>query len=299
MKPELGKRWYTRGFLGASALLAATPTAALAAQAPEPVSPGASPRQPELTSAAPESRERVAEREPSKRAGDEVQRLDYVESAYGSSPRTVFAGVSGTAISSSEERAQLGLLLGGSPLPRLTLHGMVGRDGKGHFAPWLAAQYAFWGGGPERHALGALVQYKTEGFTEAGGELELGALFSLRPGRFQLDLAAIFGIGLEEDEKEEKAPGKDDGEADAEGKLRFAYRIFEPLRAGVIGRFRQRVVGERSLAGGKSWDFIGGAELVASLGPCAISASGGPTTLGVAGGVGAYGLLSVALFSGL
>jgi len=230
-------------------------------------------------------------------AADEAQRLSFVENAYGSAPRTIFAGVSGLAISSSEERAQVGVLIGGSPLKRLTIHGLVGRDGKGHFAPWLAAQYAFLGGLKERYALGALAQYKTEGFTEAGGELELGALFSLRPGRFHLDVGALFGVGLEEEEAERE--GEEEGEADVEGKLRFGYNVLEPLRVGVVGRFRQRVVGERSLAGGKGWDFIGGGEVVASLGPCAISASGGPTTLGVADGVGAYGMLSVALFSAL
>ncbi len=198
-------------------------------------------------------------------AADEAQRLSFVENAYGSSPRSVFAGLSGLAISNSDERAQLGVLLGGSPLERLTVHALVGRDGKGHFAPWLAVQYAFLGGLQQRYALGALAQYKAEGFTEAGGELEFGALFSVRPGRFHLDAAAFFGFGLE-DEGEAKKPGQDDGEADAEGKLRVAYDIFGPLRAGAVGRFRRRVVGERSLAGGKSWDFIGGGELVASLG---------------------------------
>jgi len=260
----------------------------------------------ETTALAPGARPRATDREaqaekPSVEpvAAHEAQRLSFVENAYGSSRGVVFAGVSSLAISSSEERAQLGVLFGGSPLPRLTLHGLVGRDGKGHFAPWLAAQYTFVGGGHEHHALGALLQYKTEGFTEAGGELELGALFSLRPGRLRLDVAALFGIGLEEEEAAMRAAGEEEGEADAEGKLRLGYQVLASVQVGIVGRFRQRVIGERSLAGGKSWDFIGGGEVVASLGPCAIAASGGPTTLGVADGVGAYGMLSVALFSAL
>lgn len=260
----------------------------------------------ETTALAPGARPRATDREaqaekPSVEpvAAHEAQRLSFVENAYGSSRGVVFAGVSSLAISSSEERAQLGVLFGGSPLPRLTLHGLVGRDGKGHFAPWLAAQYTFVGGGHEHHALGALLQYKTEGFTEAGGELELGALFSLRPGRLRLDVATLFGIGLEEEEAAMRAAGEEEGEADAEGKLRLGYQVLASVQVGIVGRFRQRVIGERSLAGGKSWDFIGGGEVVASLGPCAIAASGGPTTLGVADGVGAYGMLSVALFSAL
>jgi hypothetical protein len=266
-------------------------------RAPEPSStePARDPSKP-----APAGREEPTPEQVTKPvAADEAQRLSFVENAYGSSARSVFAGVSGLAISSSDQRSQLGVLLGGSPLKRLTLHGLVGRDGKGHFAPSLAVQYAFLGGLEERYALGALAQYKAEGFTEAGGELEFGALFSLRPQRFHLDFAAIFGVGLEEEEEERKKAGEEEGEADAEGKLRVAYDVLGPLRAGVVGRFRKRVIGERSLAGNKSWDFIAGGELVVSLGPCAISASGGPTTLGVADGVGAYGMLSVALFSAL
>jgi hypothetical protein len=272
-------------------------TAALAAKRlPEPAS--TEPASFASTAPAPASERPAPEPSAQPQAANEVQRLSFVENAYGTSKGNVFAGVSGLAISNSDERARVGVLLGGSPLKDLTLHGMVGRDGKGHFAPWLAAQYTILGGGTRRHALGALAQYKTEGFTEAGGELELGALFSLRPGLFFIDLAAIVGIGLEE-EGEEGKEGEEEGEADGEAKLRFGYQLFEPLRIGAVGRLRKRLEGERGLAGGKTWDFIGGAEAVASFGPCAVSASGGPSTVGVASGVGAYGMLSVALFSPL
>jgi hypothetical protein len=274
---------------GVAAAVEATPATA----SPEPTGLGRP-----VAAAAPQREQEVPEPSPKAAAANEVQRLSFVENAYGTSKGKLFAGVSSLAISSSDERAQVGLLFGGSPLKNLTLHGLVGRDGKGHFAPLLAAQYTILGGSAQRYALGALAQYKTEGFTEAGGEAELGALFSLRPGLFLFDLATIVGIGLEEEEGE-AGKEEEEGEADAEGKLRFAYQVFEPLRIGAVGRLRKRLVGERSLAGGKTWDFIGGGEVVASFGPCAVSASGGPTTVGVADGVGAYGMLSVALFSAL
>jgi hypothetical protein len=194
------------------------------------------------------------------------------------------------ASSNSAQRTQAGVLLGGSPLEGLTLHGLVGRDAKGRFAPWLAAQWAFLGGGRADYALALFGQYKAEGLTEAGGEAEGGLLSSWRSGSFILDAGLIAGAGVEEEEV---------GEFDAEQKLRAGFALVGPVRGSLVLRVRERVAGERPLSGGRTWDALGGPELLASLGPLALAASGGPTTVGVSQGLGAYGMLSVALYSGL
>lgn len=276
-------------------LAPAFPARALAASsAPEAIEQAPSPAHTEAPRQLPDTAAAV---EPARVAADEVQRMSYVESAYGASPGTVFAGAVSQLDSNAPKAAQAGMLFGGSPLRRLTLTALLGRDEKARFAPSLAAQFLAWGGGQEHHALGVLAQYKAEGFTEAGGEVELGPLYSFRPGRFRLDAGALFGIGLEEEGA--AGGGEEAGEADVEGKLRIGYQVFAPLRLGLLGRFRRRVSGERSLAGGKTWDFVGGGELVTSFGPFAIAASGGPTTVNVASGVAAYGMLSLALMTKL
>ncbi len=226
----------------------------------------------------------------SPRALDEVPRIGVVESAFGSRARTVFVGAEGLFSSNSSHSTQGGMLLGGSPLPRLTLYGMFGRDAEGRFSPSATAQYAFLGAEGAQHALAGLVQYKAEGFTEAGGELELGVLTGLHRSRWLLNVGAVAGFGLEEEEE---------GEVDAEGKLRVAYDVLDSVRVGILARFRERLAGERRLPGDRNWDFIGGPEVAGTFGPFMLSASGGPTTFGVADGVGAYGMLTLAAVSRL
>lgn len=245
---------------------------------------------PTLVSATPpaEQRKPAEPSPPSFHAADEVPRLGLVESAFGTTSGVVFAGLSGIAVSNSSEHTQAGVLLGGSPLRRLTLYGLFGRDGEGRFSPSATAQYAFLGGAGESHALSGLVQYKAEGFTEAGGELELGVLTGFHHARWYLNLGALTGFGLEEEEE---------GEIDAEGKARVGYDVLDSLRLGVLARFRERLAGDRRLAGGRNWDFIGGPEITGSFGPFVLAASGGPTTLGVSDGVGAYGMLTLAAAS--
>jgi len=229
-------------------------------------------------------------------AADEIPRIGVVESAFGSSRGVVFAGLQGLGVSNSSEHAHAGLLVGGSPLPRLTLHGLFGRDGKGNFSPTVSAQFAFLGSQREGYALSVLAQYKAEGFTEAGGELESGLFAAFRRHGWYVNLGALVGFGLEE-EGEEGGAKEEEGEVDAEGKLRIGYEVLGALRVGAIARFREQLSGERRLAGGKNWDFLGGPELIGSFGPWMVAASGGPTTLGVADGVGAYGMLTFAAAS--
>ena len=174
-------------------------------------------------------------------AADEIPRIGVVESAFGSSRGVVFAGLQGLAVSNSDEHAHAGLLLGGSPLSRLTLYGLFGRDGKGNFSPSVSAQFAVLGGAREGYALSLLAQYKAEGFTEAGGELESGLFAAFRRHGWYVNLGALVGFGLEE-EGEEAYGKEEEGEVDAEGKLRVGYEVLSALRLGVVARFREQLL---------------------------------------------------------
>ena len=223
---------------------------------------------------------------PRRDARDEAPRLGLVESPYGLAPGAFMAGLTGTTTSKqSENHTEGGVRLGVSPLSRLTVHGLVGRDDKGHFSPVLTANVRLLGGLSEGYAIGLLAQYKAEGFAELGGEAEIGALAAMRAGRLSLMGNLVAGVGVEEEEV---------GEMDGEVKARIGYDVASFFRVGAEGQFRRRLAGDRSLAGGRKMDALGGPQLTWLAGPVALALAGGPTTVGVAQGSGAYGMLTVA-----
>jgi hypothetical protein len=130
------------------------------------------------------------------------------------------------------------------------------------------------GGSEQGLALGAMASYRAEGFAEIEGEIELGALFSVTQRRFHASTNVVVGTGVEE------------SEVDGELKLRLGYDLTSWLRAGVDGRFRCRLGGDRALPGGRVGDAIGGPELLLRYGEFLLGASAGPSTVGVADGVG-------------
>ena len=153
----------------------------------------------------------------------------------------------------------------------------------------MTAHYRLVGSLEEGAALGALAQYKTEGFTKAGGEAELGLTGGIRSRRgFTLDINLVAGLGVEEQEV---------GEMDAEGKVRIGYDVLEALRLGAEGQLRRRVASERALAGGRKWDAVAGPQVLTRLGQVSVAATGGVTTVSVVSGVGAFGLVSVTAMS--
>ena len=222
---------------------------------------------------------------------DNVAVTDLVENPFGTKRSMVFAGATGTGVTqNSTDTAQGGVILGGSPVNRLTLHGFVGRDENGRLAPSATIHVRFLGDYAAGYALGALVRYKTEGFTEAGGEAEIGITGGFHRGGFHLDANLVGGLGVEESEM---------GEVDAEGRLRLGYDVIRFVRLGAVGQVRSRLAGDRALAGGHTWDAMGGPAISAWHNRFLLCLNGGPSTVGVANGLGAYGMVTLAAVSDL
>jgi len=222
---------------------------------------------------------------------DNVAVTDLVENPFGTKRSMVFAGATGTGVTqNSTDTAQGGVILGGSPVNRLTLHGFVGRDENGRLAPSATIHVRFLGDYAAGYALGALVRYKTEGFTEAGGEAEIGITGGFHRAGFHLDANLVGGLGVEESEM---------GEVDAEGRLRLGYDVIRFVRLGAVGQVRSRLAGDRALAGGHKWDAMGGPAISAWYTRFLLCLNGGPSTVGVANGVGAYGMVTLAAVSDL
>jgi hypothetical protein len=220
---------------------------------------------------------------------DETPRHAFVESAFGPAKGSMFASLTGTGtLDKAGNQGEAGVRIGGSPVNGLTLHALVGRDAAGKWAPTATLHYRFLGSLEEGFALGVLGQYKTEGFTEAGGEAELGLTMGLRRQRFYLDANAVAGLGVEESEV---------GEMDAEGKLRSGFELGSAVRLGAEGQFRRRLAGDRLLSGGRRWDALGGPQLLLGLDRFVIAATAGATTVNVVEGVGAFGMLTVSAFT--
>lgn len=217
---------------------------------------------------------------------EQVPRLGLVDTAHGLPAGVGFVALSGQGTSArSENAAEGGVRLGLAPVSRLTIHGYAGRNARGELAPELAAQVRLLGGIERGGSLGVMAQYKAEGFSELGGELEVGVLGSLRRGGWNLTGNVVLGAGLEEEEE---------GEMDGEIKVRVTRELGSGARVGVEGQGRRRLGGPNRLAGGRDQDVLGGALLGWGGGPLVLSLSFGPSTRGVASGVGAYGLLVVA-----
>ena len=123
-------------------------------------------------------------------------------------------------------------------------------------------------------ALGAAATYRAEGFGHIVGEMEGALLLSFAQRGFYADLNGIFGAAFAE------------REMDSEVKLRIGYDVTPWLRIGGDSRFRMRVGGGKFLAGGRSFDAIGGPELLFGHKNFFAGVSGGPSTVGVAQGFG-------------
>lgn len=165
-----------------------------------------------------------------------------------------------------------------APIDRLTLFADAQRDVFGHFAPSLAAITRVAGEPNDGWSLGLLGKFKVEGFGigpnhETESEIEAGAVVSYAAGRVHLDLDGITGAGL-----------GDDGEIDAEARVRFGGDITRAVRLGLDGQARWRVTGTTALAAGRTWDFAGGPQLVVIPGRWFVALTAGPSTMNVPDG---------------
>ncbi len=216
---------------------------------------------------------------------DEVPRHAFVESPFNLQRGTVFA--SGTAQVVPTEQKTLtsgGVRIGASPVERLSAHVLLGRNAANGWSPSATAHLRILGSLQQGFALGLMATYKAEGFSELGGEAEVGVTAGFRTTRFYLDMNAVGGRGLEEHEE---------GETDGELKLRTGYSLTPALRLGVEGQARRRFSGAQLAPNGRQWDAYGGPQLVAALGTFVLAATGGVTNATPDGHSGGFGLMTV------
>ena len=215
-------------------------------------------------------------------------RYAFVESPWGFDKPGMFAALAaGGVTAKGQSESQGGVRVGGA-YDRLTVHALLGRGLDQRWSPTATAHVRLLGSPQGSYSLGVMGQYKAEGFTEAGGEVEMGLTFGLRQSRFYLEANALAGAGLEEEEG---------GEVDAEGKLRLGFRALDALRLGAEGQFRQRLSGDRRLPGNRTNDWTAGPQLIWATGPVFAAVTGGATSQ--LGQTGSFGVLSVGAVSGL
>jgi hypothetical protein len=213
----------------------------------------------------------------------------YAYSAQGVPAGTVGAQAYGLGLEAKGQRAIAGGggTVWGSPVDRLTLVGDGARDQFGNFAPSAAAMVRLLGDPAQGFTLSALGKFKIEGFgvgpnDELESEVELGMLLSYARQGWHLDANAIGGHGT-----------GDDGDADAEGRLRIGRDLGDLVRVGADGQARYRLAGAAPLLGGRTWDFAAGPQLLVGQSHFFGSLTAGPATMGVASGIGWTAIASV------
>jgi hypothetical protein len=215
----------------------------------------------------------------------------YAYTAYGTEAKTYGVQAYGLGLVAAGQDAVVGGggAVWGSPLRGLTFVVDGQRNLSREFSPSAAAIVRLYGSGIEGFSVGALGKFKVDGFAggpsrdEVESEVELGALVSYRDINWYLDANAVAGQGT-----------GDDGETDAEGRLRFGRYLGTYVRLGLDGQVRARVAGPRVLPNGRSWDFAAGPQATVAWNRFYGSMTAGPSTVGlVSRNVGWSAMLSV------
>ncbi|MET0591509.1 MAG: hypothetical protein ABW133_02345 [Polyangiaceae bacterium] len=224
-------------------------------------------------------------------ARSDVPILAFAYSAYGVAANTWGAQAFGTGLAASGQDAVAGGggAIWGSPLERLTLIVDARRSLSREFTPSAAGIVRLYGDPRDGLSLGALGKFKVDGFSagpdgdEVESEIEAGALVSYVQSGWQLDANAIGGMGL-----------GDDGEADAELRLRLGRNLGSAVRVGIDGQARMRLSGERDLPNGRNWDFAAGPQVMVVSERFFGALTVGPSTTGlVTNNVGWLAMLSL------
>jgi hypothetical protein len=228
---------------------------------------------------------------PARSALTEAPTVAYAYTAHGASAGTMGAQTYGLGLAGrGDGRGAIvggGVTVWGAPIDRLTLVGDASRDAFGEFAPSAAAIVRVLGRPGDGFSLGVLGKFKVDGFAvgpnkEMESEIESGLLLSYARSGWHGDLNAIGGVGT-----------GDDGEVDAEARLRLGKDLGDIARIGVDGQMRYRVHGDNALVGGRTWDFAGGPQVMVVRGPFFAALTGGPATMGVYHGVGLTGVVTL------
>lgn len=212
----------------------------------------------------------------------------YTYTATGVPAGTLGAAVYGNGVMSSGNKiGGGGATVWGSPVERLTLVADAQRDIFGNFAPSAAGIVRLYGKPNDGLSLGAIGKFKVDGFgvgpnNEMESEIEGGMLLSYTRAGYHLDMNAITGFGT-----------GDDGEIDAEGRLRIGKDLGGMFRVGVDGQGRYRMAGAKSLPGNRTWDFAAGPQLLVGSNHFFGSVTAGPTIMNVSNGVGWTGIVSI------
>jgi hypothetical protein len=203
----------------------------------------------------------------------------YAYSAHGTEAKTLGVHAYGLGMVAAGQDGTVGGggAIWGSPIDRLTLIVDGQRNLSREFSPSAAAIFRIYGDGREGFSLGALGKFKIDGFAggpdrdEVESEIEIGGLVSYRDAAWYLDANAIAGRGT-----------GDEGETDAEGRLRFGRELGEHVRLGIDGQVRARLAGPRYLANGRTWDFVAGPQAAFDWRQFYGALTAGPTTMALA-----------------
>ena len=209
---------------------------------------------------------------------NEVPIIAYAYQAYGASKGTVGAQAYGLGLGATGQRGIVGggISVWGSPIDRLTLIGDAQRNVFGNFSPSAAVVFRLLGTPGDGWSLGALGKFKVDGFAggptknEIESEIELGLLASYVRDGWHLDMNAIAGRGT-----------GDDGETDAEGRLRIGKDVARLVRLGIDGQARVRLSGPKYLPNGQIWDFAAGPQIMIGSKAFFGALTGGPATMGL------------------
>jgi hypothetical protein len=222
---------------------------------------------------------------------DEAPITAFAYTAHGGSTRNIGVQAYGLGLFATGQGGVVGGggAVWGSPLDRLTLIVDGQRNLSREFSPSAAAILRLYGDGREGTSIGFLGKFKVDGFAagpshdEMESEIELGALVSYRSHGWSIDANAIAGAGT-----------GDEGETDAEGRLRLGRALGSHWRLGVDSQLRARIGGPRYLPNGRTWDFAAGPQVIASFDPWYGSLTAGPATTGlVSNDVGWIAVLSI------